>query len=141
MALTGTTAAAMSVKDLGVAVEYLSGIEELTSCRVYLLACGDMAAAALYCALQDERVAGLILKGLPSSHLDGAPVLGVLRALDIPHAVGLMAPRKVALVDPGHSFWTWPSRAYERLGCSENLVMASDLRQAMAALLKGDSPQ
>lgn len=135
MALTGATPVAMTVQDLSVVVEYLLGIEELRTCRLYLLACGDMAAAALHCALQEERIAGLILKELPSSHLDGAPVLNVLRALDTPHAVGLMAPRKVALVDAGHSFWTWPARVYERLGCPNRLVLAGSLREGVEKIL------
>lgn len=141
MALIGTTPAALAVQDLSVAVDYLFGIEELRSCALCFLACGEMAAAALYYALQDERIAGLILKDLPSSHLDGAPVLGVRRALDLPQAVGLMAPRPVALVDPGHSFWTWPMRAYDRLGCPERFLMAADLRQAVAEMLKENAPR
>jgi len=141
MALTGVTPVAMTVEDIGVAVAYLRGRPEAEGREIVLYGKGDSGVAALYYALLDERIAGVALEGVPSSHLDGSPLPGVLRVLDMPHAVGLMAPRKVAMVDPGHSFWTWPTRAYERVGCPERFTMASDLRQAIENVLGGDEPQ
>ena len=135
MALAGMTPAVVTFHDIGVLLDYLAGLEETRDCEIYLYGSGDSGAAVLYRALIDERITGIILDDLPSSHLHGAPVLGVLRAFDIPQAVGLMAPRKVALVTAGHSFWTWPNRAYERLGCPERLIMADDLRGAMEKIL------
>ncbi len=142
MALTGVTPVSLTVQDLRLMMDYLKGLDALQSCAIYLLAAGEMAVAALYAALLDDRIAGVVLQGLPSSHLDGGPILGVLRALDIPQAVGLLAPRPVALVEPGHRNWTWPTRAYERLGCSGQFMMAADLRTALrqVAYPERDSP-
>ena len=135
MALAGTTPVMMTIEDIGVAVDYLSERPEAKGREIYLCGKGGGGVAALYYALLDERIAGVVAEDAPSTHLDGAPLLGILRRFDIPQAVGLMAPRKVALVTPGHSFWTWPSRVYERLGCSERFIMATDMRQAMDKML------
>ena len=62
-------------------------------------------------------------------------MLGILRAFDMPQAVGLMAPRKVALITPGNHVWTWPSRVYERLGCAERFIMSPDVRHALGEVL------
>ena len=34
----------------------------------------------------------------------------------------LMAPRKVALVNPGHCNRTWPNRVFKRLRCPERFI-------------------
>lgn len=94
-----------------------------------------MAVAALYVALTDESISGVVLDKLPASHVEHAPIPGILRTLDIPHAVGLMAPRKIALVTPGHASWTWPKRVYERLGCEGAFLDAPDLRTAFQHVL------
>ena len=117
-------------------VDYLQTIDDTRNKPVYLMGRGDMAVAALYCGIQDARVAGLILENLPSTHLDGGPILGIMQALDIPQAVGLMAPRKVALVNPSHSFWNWPSLAYQRAGCAANLIMADSTKAACEAVTR-----
>jgi dienelactone hydrolase len=133
--LTGSTPVMMTSHDIGVAVDYLFGLKGMKGCEIYLYGKGDAGVAALYRGLVDERIAGVILENAPSSHLDGAPILGILRAFDMPQAVGLMAPRKVALANPAHHDWTWPSRVYDRLGCPERLILADTLREALKAIL------
>jgi len=95
----------------------------------------DGAVAALYRGVIDNRVAGVFLEDMPNSHTVGGPIPGILKSFDIPEAVGLMAPRKVALIRPGHSFWSWPLRVFKRLGCEENFITVDDPRHAMAELL------
>ncbi|MBN1672857.1 MAG: acetylxylan esterase [Kiritimatiellae bacterium] len=135
MALTGLTPALMTFYDTGVLVDYLLQLEELKGCEIYLHGRNAGAVAVLYRGIVDERVAGVFLEDLPSSHLYGGSLPGILRAFDIPHAVGLIAPRKVALINPGHNFWTWPATVYERLGCPERYVTSGDLRRALNRLL------
>ncbi len=134
--LTGSTPVMMTCHDIGVAVDYLLGLDALKGYEIYLYGKGDAGVAALYRGILDERIAGVILEDAPGSHLDGAPILGILRAFDMPQAVGLMAPRKVALINPGHTTWTWPSRVYERLGCRENFIETQTLAKAMPQILK-----
>jgi hypothetical protein len=135
MVLAGTTPVAITVQDLAATVEHLLSLDEVKGSSLYLTGSGSAAAAVLYYAIQDARIAGVILRDLPSSHLDGPEVLGVLRALDLPQAVGLMAPRKVAMVDRGHNNWTWPTRVYARLGCPERLINANSLTTALDQIL------
>jgi dienelactone hydrolase len=134
--LLGLTPVMMTCHDIGVAVDYLLGLKAMKGCRIYLYGKGEAGVAALYRGILDERISGVILGGAPSSHLDGAPVLGILRAFDMPQAAGLMAPRKVAMVSPGHNFWTWPSRVYERLGCPEHFIRAETIHEAVTKILK-----
>ena len=136
MAIAGTSPVMMIMQDIGVAVDYLFKLDEMRGRKLYLYGQGTAGVAALYHALFDERVAGVALQDAPSSHLDGAPLTGVLRVLDIPQAVGLMAPRKVALVTAGHDNWTWAARVYERLECPERLVInCDDLRFAFSKIM------
>ena len=139
--LTGTTPVMMTSHDIGVAVDYLAGLKELAGFEIYLYGKADAGVAALYSAIKDERIAGVILEDAPSSHLDGAPVLGILRAFDMPQAVGLMAPRKVALVNPCHNGWTWPGRVYDRLGCQGKFIEAATLQAAVTRILHEDELQ
>ncbi len=135
MVLTGQTPALMTFQDLKLLVNYLTQLEEMKGREIYLHGRGDGATAVLYRGLVDDRITGVFLEDLPSSHLVGSPIPGVSRSFDIPQAVGLMAPRKVALIRPGHSFWSWPTRVYERLGCPENFITVDDTRHAMSKLL------
>lgn len=135
MALVGTSPTAMLVRDLRVAVDVLRSIDELKSVPIYVLGQGQTAVAVLYAAVLDERVAGAALVDLPGSHSDGGAIIGVLRTLDIPQAVGLMAPRKVALIEPGHHNDNWPRRLFARVGCPGHLIFANDLRTGLGKLL------
>jgi dienelactone hydrolase len=134
--LTGSTPVMMTCHDIGVAVDHLAKSKDLKGFEIYLYGKADAGVAALYHGLTDERIAGVILEDAPSTHLDGAAILGILRAFDMPQAVGLMAPRKVALVNPSHNCWTWPSRAYARIGCPERFIQAGTLRDAIAKILE-----
>jgi len=60
---------------------------------------GAAAVLAIYAALLEPDIAGLILHEPPASHMDpSAPVLlNVLRVCDIPEALGMVAPRPVTL--------------------------------------------
>lgn len=133
--LTGSTPVMMTSHDIDVAVDHLAGIKELAGVEIYLYGKAEAGVAALYSGIKDERIAGVILEDPPSSHLDGAPILGILRAFDMPQAVGLMAPRKVALVNPSHNGWTWPGRVFDRLGCPERFIEAATLQEAVTKIL------
>ena len=135
MALTGVTRVMMTIEDIGLAVNYLRGRPEAKGRDIYLYGKGDSGVAALCYSLLDEGIAGVAVDDAPSSHLDGAPILGILRLFDVPQAVGLMAPRKVALINPGHQFWTWPTRVYQRLGCREHFIMTTGGQKALKKLV------
>ena len=53
--------------------------------------------AHLYAALLDERITDVSLVDPPVSHREGPIFLNVLRVLDIPEALGLLAPRPLVI--------------------------------------------
>ncbi len=135
LAILGDTPVSIIINDIRPAVEYLLNCSDFQGYEIYLFGCAEGAVAALYYALMDERISGLVLEDLPGTHADGAALIGVLNTLDIPQAVGLMAPRKVALIENGHANWTWATRTYERLDCAKNLAMVADRRSGFSAVL------
>jgi len=136
MSLAGTTPVMMTIHDIGVALNALANFEDTKNSEIFLYGRGDSGVAALYRGLIDERVKGVILEDPPGSHRDSAPILGILQAFDIHQAIGLMAPRKVALITHGHKRCMWSQRVYERIGCPECILLAADLRQAMKMILE-----
>ena len=136
ISLLGTTPVMMTIHDIGVALNAISAFDETKDSEIYLYGRGDSGVAALYRGLIDERVKGVILEDAPGSHRDGSPIIGVLKAFDLHQAIGLMAPRKVALVTQGHKRCMWSQRVYERIGCPERMLLAADLRQATKMMLE-----
>lgn len=142
MILLGQTPVMMFLEDLRVAISYLRSLHQFANARVTLHGCGEVAVAVLYAALADESIHSVVLERMPSTHVDGAPVPGILRVLDIPQAVGLMAPRRIALVGNGHAIWTWAIRAYERVGAPSNRLLDSgDTRDAFSHALNRATDQ
>jgi len=135
MMLVGTTPVGMFYQDIRAAVAYLRTRTEFAECRLFLHGKGESALASLLVALVDEHIAGVVLEDLPGSFEDRCPVMGILRVLDIPQAVGLLAPRPVVLVNPGDTNWSWPVRAYKRLQASRNFNRAADMRVAFQHIL------
>lgn len=126
LALAGATPVMWTIQDLGVLLDYLETLEEARDREVILYGKGEAGVAALYRAAIDERVKGVVAEDIPGSHRDGAPILGVLRALDLPQAAGLLCPRKLVLVNPVYVSWNWPVRLYERLGVPSHFTISGE---------------
>jgi len=135
MALTGLTPVTMVAQDIALALDYLCQLDAWQKASITLHGRGEGAVAALHCAVANEVVSGLILENLPASHIDGAPVPGMIGICDIPELVGLIAPRRVAILNEGHGNWNWPTRAFERLACADRLLFSSNLAQACKHVL------
>lgn len=136
MTLTGDTPVTMFNQDLRVLFDYLAHEEEFSKYEIYLYGRAEAGVAALYCALLDERVAGVVLEDLPASHTEGVPIFASLKSFDLPQAVGLMAPRKISVVAAGHHSWNWPNRVFDRLGCKDQYLMTSNLAEGFQHVLK-----
>lgn len=123
-ALTGLTPVMMMVHDLECVMKFLRELDWMRGKRVYLYGRADAGVACLYHAIFDDAVGGVVLENPPPSHRNGAYVPGILRVLDLPHALGLMAPRPVGIVAGRHAVVNtkWPQRVYARLGCPERLI-------------------
>ena len=92
--LIGTTADAGRVRDVA---GYLVSIPKGT--KVKLCGSGNAGVIAAYAALLvPDKVAEVILHDPPTTHDDGPHFLGVRRVLDIPDAIGLLAPDTKVLI-------------------------------------------
>jgi hypothetical protein len=80
---------------------------------------GQAGVIAAYAALFEPTIAGVVAAEPPASHRDGPTFLGVLRVLDVPEALGLLAPRPLTLVGA-------KGKALERTAALYKLAGAAD---------------
>lgn len=122
-ALTGRTVASLRIFDTLQALCTLRNV--VGDHPIYLVARGEMAGVALYAALLDPTVHGLILFDPPATHNAPSPpdgtgdaleLLGVLRVTDFPYVAGLLWPRKLVFVGGRPEKYMWAEDLYIRLG-------------------------
>ncbi|MBC7288861.1 MAG: acetylxylan esterase, partial [Armatimonadetes bacterium] len=136
-AWTGRTVASMWVWDLLRAIEAVRSLPEVDGERIVLAARGEMCVPAVYAALLDGRLAGLLLQSPPASHDLASPpdgtgpaleMLRVLRYTDLPYAAGLLWPLPLAVAHPVPQTWWWTIRLYQRLGEPGRVDVLGDIR-------------
>ena len=135
--LVGVTPLMLTIQDILFAVEQLQKHSGFEDHDVFLAGRGDAAAACLYSALMGSISQGLILEQLPRSHRDGAYLPGILKIMDIPHLVGLMAPKFVGLVSSGSTYGQWGAMVYGHLNVPDQLMTASCFKTAWQKALDG----
>jgi dienelactone hydrolase len=98
--LLGRTVDSGRVWDIAAAARFLN---QRHNTPVVLAGKGASGVLGVYAALLEPEIGELILEDPPLTHMDkNAPVLlNVLRVMDIPHAIGLLAPRNVQLTGQG----------------------------------------
>ncbi|MEI6337336.1 MAG: hypothetical protein WCQ57_01980 [Verrucomicrobiota bacterium] len=138
LTIVGKSPVQLFVEDIQVAVNYLKTSEEFIDSRIILHGEGESAVAALLVAALDSSIGGVVLEDLPGSFTDRVEIPRILRVLDMPELVGLIAPRRIAIVSRGEANWSWPERAFQRLGCPENLSFPVCLREGFAHALSND---
>ena len=120
--LLGRTVDSGRVWDIAAAARYLRASSQ-GKAEIYLAGEGAAAVLAGYAGLLEPDIAGLVLARPPASHTDPAapPLLGVLRVLDIPQAIGLLAPRPVTLLDAPAECRQTVADIYRRAGAAERV--------------------
>jgi hypothetical protein len=118
--LLGRTVDSGRVWDLAAAAAYLRAQHGEQS-PVYLAGEAGAAVLAVYAALLEPEVAGVVLTQTPTTHMDAsAPaLLNVLRVCDVPEAVGMLAPRFVRVVGPVPEWNLRTAAIYRSAGASE----------------------
>jgi hypothetical protein len=118
--LLGQTLDGMRVWDLRRAIQSLRAIEGLADVPLWIDANGEMAGISLYAALFEPGIKSLTLRDLSKSHRRGPDFLNVLRVLDVPQTVAMVAERSpVRIVQIGdESAWKYPLAVAEKLGWS-----------------------
>jgi len=117
----GLTWTTMAIHDALRAIRFLR--EEFGKPEISLYGKGDAGVACVYAAILDEEVEGVVADSVPTSHLDGGHIVGILKVLDIPQALGMIAPRPLGLVNFGPYRSLWTERLYERLGIRDRLYI------------------
>ncbi len=136
MSLVGTSSVHMTIQDVLLMLRYIKTIDELRTHDIVLHGKADAGVAVIYAAMLDESVSAVVAEDVPASHFEGSAIPGVLRAIDLPIAAGLLAPRKLALIARGHGNWNWTSAAYRRTGVESSLVVAQNARDGFTQLFK-----
>lgn len=84
---------------------------------------GQAGILAAYAALFEPSIKEVIIIDPPKSHMEGPHFLNVLRVLDIPEALGLLAPNvKLTLVNARDSAFDRTEEIYRLAGAEKNFV-------------------
>jgi hypothetical protein len=120
--LLGRTVDSGRVWDIAATARYLR-TRSGEKAEVYLAGEGAAAVLSTYAALLEPDIAGLVLAQPPASHMHASapPLLGVLRVLDIPQAIGLVAPRPVTLLAAPTECAQRAADLYRRAGAGDEL--------------------
>jgi hypothetical protein len=122
--LLGRTVDSGRVWDIAATVRYLQALYQDPS-PLHLVGENSSAVLAIYAALLEPSISGLILHQPSATHMDdSAPaLLNVLRVCDIADAVGMLAPRPITLVGNDVEWFPKVASIYRAAGASDKLVV------------------
>ena len=84
---------------------------------------GTSGIIAAYAALFEPSIKEIVVIDPPWSHKDGPHFLGVLRVLDIPDALGMLAPRKLTIVGAkDNKAFDKTAEIYKRAGAADKFI-------------------
>jgi dienelactone hydrolase len=83
---------------------------------------GEMGILAAYAALFEPAIQEVVVIDPPATHRDGPIFLNVLRILDIPDALGLLAPRRLTLVNARDTAFDKTVQIYHVAGAGRQLM-------------------
>ncbi len=109
--LLGQTLDGMRVYDVRRAVRAMTVADQPT----WLVGAGDAAPIALWAAVFEPTIAGVILDQPPTDVDRGPALLNLDRILDPPQAVALLFPRPVSILTDRPDAWAWPRDLARRL--------------------------
>ncbi len=117
-ALLGRTVDEGRVWDVAATVRYLT--EQDKGARTWrVIGRGQAGVIAAYAALFEPSIKEVIAVDPPPSHMDGPYFLGVLRVLDTPDALGMLAPRPLTLVGAKDKAFVKTEEIYKAAGSAD----------------------
>jgi hypothetical protein len=121
--LLGRTADSGRVWDIAATARYLRSLYA-DQTELYLAGEGAAAVLSTYAALLEPDVAGLVLSRPSPSHMESAApqLLGILRVLDVPEAIGMVAPRRVTVLNGGRDCNRTAAELYRLAGSDGGFV-------------------
>ncbi|HWG45161.1 MAG TPA: prolyl oligopeptidase family serine peptidase [Gemmataceae bacterium] len=117
-ALLGRTVDEGRVWDIIAAIKHLQK-EKKAPRRV--IGVGTAGILAAYAALFEPSIKEIVIVDPPISHRDGPIFLNVLRVLDIPDALGLLAPRPLTLINAKDKAFDRTAEIYRLAGAADKL--------------------
>ena len=88
----------------------------------YLHGAGQAGVIAAYATLLEPSVDELKIENPPKSHNDGPHFLGILRVLDIPEALGLLAPTPLTIIGGNDPAFDRTAEIYRLAGAADKLT-------------------
>lgn len=122
-ALVGRTVDQMRVWDIQATARWLHETADDTL-PLAVLGHGTMAVNVAYAAIFEGAISEVILVAPTTSHFQGPHYLGILRVLDVPTALSLLAPRKLTLLQTEAEPWTLTRQVYDLAGAKERLSIS-----------------
>jgi hypothetical protein len=120
-ALVGQTADTGRLRDVIAAVRmFASNNKDKVPLR--LAGKGQAGIIAAYAALFEPSIKEVIVVDPPKSHKDGPYFLGVQRVLDIPDALGLLAPTPLTLINAKDAAFDRTAEIYKLAGAADKLT-------------------
>ena len=119
LALLGRTVDEGRVWDICATARYFK--EQSDKRDIVLVGRGQAGVLAAYAALFEPAIKEVVLIDPPASHHDGPIFLNVLRVLDVPVALGMLAPRKLTLINAGDKVFDRTVEIYKRAGAADKI--------------------
>jgi dienelactone hydrolase len=116
LALLGQTVDDGRVWDIAATARWLE-----RKAGVRIIGRGQSGVLAAYAALFEPSICQVLLLDPPASHRSGPYFLNVLRTLDIPDALGLLAPTPLTLIDAKDKAFDRTAEIYRLAGAAKNL--------------------
>src|SRR5262249_39926106 len=85
---------------------------------------GEAGVIAAYAGLFEPSIAGVIASEPAASHKQGPHFLGVLRVLDVPEAMGMLAPRPLTLTGKKDKAFERTAAIYRAAGAENRFKSA-----------------
>jgi cephalosporin-C deacetylase-like acetyl esterase len=112
-ALLGLTPDLGRVRDIGATARYLKETEKED---LIIIGAGQAGILAAYAALFEPSIKEVVIVDPPKSHMEGPIFLNVLRVLDIPDALGMLAPRPLTLINAKDKAFDRTAQIYKLAG-------------------------
>jgi cephalosporin-C deacetylase-like acetyl esterase len=87
-----------------------------------LIGRGQAGILAAYAAIFEPSIKEVVIIDPPKSHKEGPYFLNVLRVLDIPEALGMLAPTKLTLINARDPAFDRVEEIYKRAGAADKLT-------------------
>jgi dienelactone hydrolase len=90
--------------------------------NVAVIGRGAAGVIGAYAAIWEGSIGEVVLVDPPSTHKSGPVFLNVLRVLDVPDAIGLVAPRRVTLVNAKDAAFDRTQASYQAAGAEKRVA-------------------